>query len=177
MELKKYLSFDGLNKYDSLIKMRTDEKLSDKQNKDFIVEFADESNTTVTKSVAEIATAVESGTHVKFFDGGEYLDLLGCSTADNFALFYAAYCIGGEWNIKTCAIVGTSVMENVTEKYNYATKDSVDSKQDTITGTEGQVIQIDATGKAVASDLDLITVEDVDAICGGAISYADDVMF
>lgn len=50
-------------------------------------------------------------------------------------------------------------------------------KQNALTGTQGQVIQIDANGKAAAVDLNLITVEDIDTICGGAIQYAEDVMF
>lgn len=50
-------------------------------------------------------------------------------------------------------------------------------KQDALTGAEGHVVQIDAAGKAVAAELNLITVEDIDAICGGAIQYAEDVKF
>lgn len=54
---------------------------------------------------------------------------------------------------------------------------ALDDKEDSITGTEGQVVQIDSNGNAVASDLNLITVEDIDAICGETINSANEVMF
>lgn len=59
----------------------------------------------------------------------------------------------------------------------FATTSALNTKQDAITGTEGQVVQINSDGEAVASNLELIAVEDIDTICGGAISYAEDVVF
>lgn len=54
---------------------------------------------------------------------------------------------------------------------------AIDSKQNVITGTDGQVVQINSDGNAVASDLNLITVEDIDVICGKTIKSANEVMF
>lgn len=53
------------------------------------------------------------------------------------------------------------------------------NKQDVLTGTEGQIVQFDEQGKPVAVDFNLeaITNETIDAICGGAIESADEVMF
>ena len=52
-------------------------------------------------------------------------------------------------------------------------------KQNILVGTEGQVIVIDSTGKAVASDLNLITTDEIDAICGTTIETvsADEAIF
>lgn len=66
--------------------------------------------------------------------------------------------------------------QNAQLKYDEFSED-IESKQDVLTGTEGQVVQIGNDGKAVAADLELITVEDIDAICGGAIEYAEEVLF
>ncbi len=179
MAINKYLSLDGLMQYDSLIKAKTDDKLSDKQDKDLIVEFADSERTISTKNIAEIAEAVESGAHVKFFDGEEYLDILECSIEDNSAIFYTDYYINGEWTIKSCVIVGSTVIDNATDKFNYAEKNDLDTKQDILTGVEGQIVQFDENGNPIAADLILATItnETIDAICGGSIEYAEDVMF
>jgi hypothetical protein len=47
-----------------------------------------------------------------------------------------------------------------------ATKSEVNNKQDILRGTEGQVVQFNSEGVPVASVLDLITIEDIDTICG-----------
>lgn len=62
-------------------------------------------------------------------------------------------------------------------KYDSLIKTIVNTKQDVITGTEGQVVQIDSSGKPVTSDLNLISVEDIDVICGSTIESANEVMF
>lgn len=53
------------------------------------------------------------------------------------------------------------------------------NKQDVLTGAEGQIVQFDEQGKPVAVDLNLeaITNETIDAICGEEIEVAEDVMF
>lgn len=47
-----------------------------------------------------------------------------------------------------------------------ATKSEVNNKQDILTGTEGQVVQFDNEGKPAAVTLELISVNDIDTICG-----------
>ena len=47
-----------------------------------------------------------------------------------------------------------------------ATKSEVNSKQDILSGIEGQVVQFDNEGKPVAATLELISVNDIDTICG-----------
>lgn len=54
---------------------------------------------------------------------------------------------------------------------------SLSTKQDKLTGTEGQIVKFNSEGKPVATDLELITVDDIDAICGGSIQFAEEVMF
>lgn len=61
--------------------------------------------------------------------------------------------------------------------YNEYIFNKINNKQSKITGIEGQVVQINSSGNAVASDLNLITVGDIDTICGGAIQYAEEVKF
>ena len=47
-----------------------------------------------------------------------------------------------------------------------ATKSEVNSKQDILSGIEGQVVQFDNEGRPVAATLELISVNDIDTICG-----------
>lgn len=61
--------------------------------------------------------------------------------------------------------------------YNEYIFNKINNKQSKITGIEGQVVQINSSGNAVASDLNLITVGDIDTICGSAIQYAEEVKF
>lgn len=56
-------------------------------------------------------------------------------------------------------------------------KSLISSKQDTLTGAEGQTIIFNVNGTPIASDLDLITTDDIDAICGGSIQYSEEVLF
>lgn len=155
-----------------------DEALSNKQDKDLIVRYQGTSRQNVTHTVDEIADAADAGIEVKFFDGYEYLNLLEYSKGQGYAVFYVDYFdMDNKLNIKYIATSESSVMMQDTKTYNVAYKEDLNAKQDTLTGTEGQVVQIDASGKAVASELNLITVGEIDAICGGAISYAEDVMF
>ena len=58
--------------------------------------------------------------------------------------------------------------KKVSEQINEA----IASKQDILTGTEGHVVQFDASGKPVSADLNLIDVDDIDVICGNEIEYA-----
>jgi hypothetical protein len=70
-------------------------------------------------------------------------------------------------------------IDSMIDDLNASIDESIANKQDVLTGTEGQIVQFDEQGKPVAVDFNLeaITNETIDAICGGAISYAEDVMF
>ena len=180
METKKYLSLDGLTEYDSLIKAKVTEDInalsSAKKDKDIIVTYVSGSTTTVTHTAQEVYEAVNNGCTVKFQKDAELLDLLE-STRD-FATFYIVYInMSGKLQQKVVAISGNGIILEQDDTYDYATTSALAAKQNTITGTEGQVVQINSSGKATAADLNLITVDDIDNICGGAIQYAEDVMF
>ena len=56
-----------------------------------------------------------------------------------------------------------------------ARKEALDEKQDKIIGTAGQIVQINAEGKAEASSL--INIEDIDEICGTSIQLSSEVTF
>lgn len=58
--------------------------------------------------------------------------------------------------------------KKVSEQINEA----IANKQDILTGTEGHVVQFDASGKPVSAVLNLIAVEDIDVICGSNIQVA-----
>ena len=56
----------------------------------------------------------------------------------------------------------------------------LDSKQDELTGTSDQIVSFDSNGDAVAQNiasLELITVDDIDAICATNIVMASDTTF
>lgn len=156
-----------------------DAALSNKQDKNLIVTYQQNSTTSTTHNLDEICDAAEIGVEVKFFDGYEYLNLLEHSRSQGFAVFYVDYFDMNNVLTIKYIVVGTNgdIMMSDNNTYNLAYKEDLNAKQDTLTGTEGQVVQIDSSGKAIASELKLITVDEIDAICGGAISYAEDVMF
>ena len=149
---------------------------SDKKDKDIIVTYVNGSHSQVTHTSQEVYEAVNNGCTVKFQKDAELLDLLE-STRD-FATFYIVYInMSGKLQQKVVAISGNGIILEQDDTYDYATTSALAAKQNTITGTEGQVVQINASGKAAAADLNLITVDDIDTICGGAIEYAEEVMF
>lgn len=51
------------------------------------------------------------------------------------------------------------------------------NKQNTLTGTEGQIVKFNASGEPVAENLDIIAMETIDTICGSSIQYAGDATF
>lgn len=51
------------------------------------------------------------------------------------------------------------------EEYDGLIKTKIDSKQDILTGAEGQFVQFDSSGKPIATDPILITINDIDVIC------------
>lgn len=160
------------------VNVRLDELESTKQDKNLIVSYTNSSKTEVSHSTNEIADAADAGIEVKFFDGLEYLNLLEYSKKEYLAVFYTDYFDSSDiLNAKYVVTSGNSVMMADTKKYNVAYKTDLDKKQNVLTGTEGQVVQINASGKAVSADLNLITVEDIDLICGGTIQYAEEVLF
>lgn len=67
-------------------------------------------------------------------------------------------------SLKSVAFSGS--FNDLTDTEEVATKSEVNNKQDILSGTEGQVVQFDNEGKPVASTLDLISVNDIDTICG-----------
>lgn len=157
--------------------------IAEKQDKNIIVRYQVESKSYVTHSVDEISDAADAGIDVKFFDGYEYLDLLEYAKSQSYAVFYTDYFdMNNVLNIKYVVVSGNSIMMEDSHTYHVAYKEDLNTKQDTLTGTEGQVVQFDANGKPIAADLVLpeceaITNEEIDEICGGAIEYAEDVMF
>ena len=176
---KKFFTDESLATFVDEVKSYTDSSVASKQDKNLIVQYQPQSTTMATHGVDEIAAAADAGVEVKFFDGYEYLNLLEYSESQGFAVFYVDY-FDMEEKLTVKYIVLSSnggIMMSDTYTRNVAYKTDLNAKQNTITGTEGQVVQIDASGKAVAADLNLITVDEIDAICGGAIEYAEDVMF
>lgn len=183
-----------------------DELNNIKKDKDIIVTYQEGSNFGVTHSSTEIFNAINNGQTVKFRKGTELLDVLE-ATADyiTFYMFYVN--MEGKLHQIIVVISGNSIMLEQDDTYDYATKNEVNakadkththteyetvenasskydefsegiaSKQDALTGTEGQVVQFNTEGKPVASDLELITIDDIDAICGGSIQYAEEVLF
>lgn len=141
-----------------------EELMSDKKDKDLIVTYTEGSHNTVTHSVTEINEVVNNGGTVKFQKDAELLNLLEI-TAD-FATFYIVYVnMDGKLQQKVIAISGNSVMLEQDDTYDYLNNTA-------LTNALGNYYT-----KPEIDDLVLITVEDIDAICGGAIQYAEDVMF
>ena len=157
--------------------------VAEKQDKSIIVKYQADSKLYVTHSVDEISDAADAGIDVKFFDGYEYLNILEYAKSQNYAVFYVDYFdMNNVLNVKYVVVSGNSIMMEDSRTYNVAYKEDLNAKQDMLTGAEGQVIQFNANGKPVATDLVLpeyeaITNEEIDEICGGAIEYAEDVMF
>jgi hypothetical protein len=174
-------------------------RIADVQPKNLIVKYQEGSTTKVTHNSIQIADAADAGVEVKFFDGLEYLSLLEYSREQYFAVFYADYYDSSNiLNIKYVLVDNTnSIMMADTSRHNVAFKTDLDKKQDKITGSSGQYAQFNSSGKLVGAALDLteakeytdtkiadlvnsarlITLEEIDEICGGAIQYAEDVMF
>ena len=146
---------------------------SGKQDKNLIVTYIDSSKIYVSHDTDTICDAADTGIEVKFFDGREYLGLLEYDKTQHMAVFYVDYYDSSNvLNVKYVVVGGNSIMMADTNTYHVAYKDDLNKKQDAITGTEGQIVQINSSGKAVASDLNLITIDDIDTICGGNIEYA-----
>lgn len=161
-------------KEDSILKY--DELNNVKKDKDLIVTYQEGSTSYATHSSEEILEAVNNGRTVKFQKELELLNLLEITV--DYATFYIAYInMNGKLQQKIVVISGNSIAMEQDDTYDYVTSSALNAKQDILTGTEGQVVQFDADGKAVALDLNLITVDDIDTICGGTIQYANDVMF
>lgn len=164
MEEKKYISLNRLATYDTLIKQQIDSK----QDKNLIVEYQKDSRTKTTHTSDEICAAAEAGIEVKFFDGYEYLNLLEHSKSQGFAVFYVDYFdMSNKLTIKYIVVsTDGSVMMSDTNTYNVAYKEDLNSKQNVLTGSEGQFVQFNAAGKPIASTPNFITVDDIDTICG-----------
>lgn len=155
-----------------------DEMLESKQAKNLVVTYIGDSKTNASHDTDTICDAAADGIEVKFFDGLEYLNLLEYDKSQHIAVFYTDYYDSSNvLNVKYVVVGGSSIMMADTNKFNVAYKSDLNAKQDALAGTEGQVVQINASGKAAAADLNLITVDDIDTICGGAIEYAEEVMF
>lgn len=174
---------------DKKVSEQIDEAIAAKQDKNLIVTYTDSKKTSVSHSTDEIADAADAGIEVKFYDGREYLNLLEYSKKDYLAVFYNDYYDSSNvLNVIYVVIGGNSVMMAETNKYNPVFKADLDKKQDKITGTAGQYVQFNTSGKPVGVNLDVytkaeidnmefITVDEIDIICGGAIQYAEDVKF
>lgn len=67
-------------------------------------------------------------------------------------------------SLKTIAFSGD--FNDLSNTEGLATKSEVNNKQDILTGIEGQVVQFDNEGKPAAATLELISVNDIDTICG-----------
>ena len=138
--------------------------MSDKKDKDLIVTYLNGSHSTVTHSVAEINEVVNNGGTVKFQKDAELLNLLEV-TAD-FATFYIVYVnINGKLQQKVVAISGNSIMLEQDDTYNYLDNNALKNYV-----TKPEI-------PPMLDDYVFITVDDIDTICGGAIQYAEDVMF
>lgn len=157
-------------------KTEMDAALSATKEKDLIVTYKEGSAFRSTHTSQEIMAAVNNGQTVKFRKDAELLDLLESDAS--YATFYITYVnINNKLQQKIVVISGDSVALEQDDIYDYATSDILNTKQDKITGTEGQIVQFDASAKLVAVDPVFITVEDIDVICGGSIEYAEEVLF
>ena len=147
-------------------------KLNEKQSKNLVVEYEGSGHTYSTHSSDEICDAAEAGIEVKFFDGYEYLNLLEHSKGQGYAVFYTDYYDSNfVLHVKYVAIGGTTIMMADDTTFNVAYKEDVNKKQDKITGTNGQFVQI-INGKVAAADfpiddLRILTDSEIDEICGG----------
>ena len=143
-----------------------EELIGDKKDKDLIVTYKAGSTSKVTHTVAEINEVVNNGGTVKLQKDAELLNLLEV-TAD-FATFYIIYMnINGKLQQKVVAISGDDIVLEQDDIYDYATTASLANKAN----------KTDVYTKTEVNNLELITVDDIDTICGGSIQYAEDVMF
>lgn len=178
-----------------------------KKDKDLIVTYQEGTSFNVTHSSQEILEAVNNGQTVKFKKGSELLNLLEATESyATFYMLYVNmdnklqqqiiavsndsimleqdneydYAIKNhthdEYANKTHTHTEYETTENATLKYDELSE-NIASKQNALTGTEGQVVQFNADGNPIASDLELITADDIHAICGGSIQYAEEVRF
>ena len=173
---KKIFTDESLSTFVSEVKSYTDTSVAPKKDKDLIVTYVEGSTLRVTHTSAEIYTAIQNGQTIKFQKGTELLNVLE-ATADYITFYMLYISMEEELQQKIVVVSGDSIMLDQDYTYEYATIAQLNAKQGKLTGTEGQVVQINSSGNAVAADLNLITVEEIDEICGGAIEYAEDVMF
>ncbi len=132
-------------------------RIADVQPKNLIVKYQDGSITKATHDSNQIADAADAGIEVKFFDGLEYLNLLEYSKDQYFAVFYTDYYDSSNTlTIKYVMVDNSSgIMMADTNRHSVAFKTDLDKKQDKITGSNGQYVQFNSSGKLVGAALDL----------------------
>lgn len=161
---------DAIHNHDDAYytKIEMDEALSATKEKDLIVTYQEGSISKVTHSSQEIVEAVNNGQTVKFQKSAELLNLLEADT--NYATFYMVYVnMDNKLQQKIVVVSGDSVVMEQDDIYDYATVSALNLKQDKLTGTNGQLVQFNASGIPIAVDPIFITVDEIDTICGSTI--------
>ena len=182
-ELKEYTNTELAKKSDSdhshdnvyYTENEIDGFLSGKQDKNLIVQYQTGSLSEATLGVEEISTAADAGIDVKFFDGYEYLNLLEYSKGQGFAVFYTEYLDMNEVFTVKYVVVGSDgfIMMSDKKEYNLAYKSDLNAKQDKLTGTVGQFVQFDSSGKPIGVNLDVYTKGEMDDVLSSKADISD----